>query len=62
MLRNQNSSFKDLLSCQHNTGPIPSHFSCQDYNGEKVSLKTGAWPASSGFECLLVCEWPHADI
>lgn len=45
MLRDQGFPFKDLLSCQHNTGRIPGHFSRQDLNGKKVSRKTGARPA-----------------
>lgn len=49
-VRNQNFAFKGLSPCfLASTDRIPSHFSCQDYNGDKLSLKIDAWPALSVF-------------
>ena len=51
-LRNPDSSLKDLLSCQHSTGPVPGHFPCQGHSAERVSVSTGAGPASGGLASL----------
>lgn len=48
--RNQNLAFKGPFSCfLASTGLTRSQFSCQDDIGDKVSLKTNAWPALGGF-------------